>query len=509
MPNSIDYLRRQAKQLKRDFAAGDAEALARAKAVFPTVETLKHADALHVIARENGHESWPRLKLAIETAAMNRAQREERLRIALYYGQHWVTKALLKEDPDLGSDNPGLQIALYDRAAVEKALAADPASATRLIGVRSPILHLAFSRHIHAVPDRRDDMIAIAEALVRHGADVNDSCPAEPGSEHRLSALYGALGHADNTALAKWLLEHGADPNDNESLYHSTELGHHDGLKLLLKHGADPAGTNALPRAMDFDDLGAVRLLLAAGADPNEGIATHPSGQPALTVPALHQAARRMCSSELAELLIAHGADGTLAYQGHTAYALARMFGNDAVANALESAGQATALSRAERLLADAAAGKVSGRIDPNELTDEARRILGRVISSSGRLDHVKNLCALGIDPNWTDEMGMPAIHIAGWEGQAEAVEWLLTFNPDLSRKNDYGGDLLGTIIHGAEFCPARDTRNHTACAQMVLAEGATLRRSEIELCGAEGLAEFLAGWAQSHPAQVVEDRST
>jgi ankyrin repeat protein len=80
-----------------------------------------------------------------------------------------------------------------------------------------------------------------------------------------LSTLYFAIGHADNMPLARWLLEHGADPNDGESLYHSTELGHHEGLRLLLAHGADPKGTNALLRAMDFHDIEAVRMLMEGG----------------------------------------------------------------------------------------------------------------------------------------------------------------------------------------------------------------------------------------------------
>ena len=506
MSSQLDRLRRRAKALKKAFAAGDAEAVARARAVLPDVQALKHADALHIVAREEGHASWPKLKLAFEIAAMDRAGKADRLKIALYFGQHWVVERLLADDPALVHDNFGLEIAALDEAAVAARLAADPGSATRMIGVRSPILHLAFSQAWRHLPDGAARSVRIAEALVAAGADVDDSYPAEPGSEHRLSALYGALGHAGNLDLARWLLERGADPNDNESLYHSTELGHSDGLRLLLGHGARTQGTNALLRAMDFDDLEMVELLLSHGADPNEGVAQHPSGQPPVVIPGLHQAARRMCSAPIARALIAHGADGTAPYQGHTAYALARMRGNRAVAGVLEEAGQATELSETEALLAAAADGPVEGRVDPASLTDETRRILTRILGFEGTLDHVKRLVRLGIDPDWTDEQDMPAIHIAAWEGHRDAVDYLLGLDPDLGHRNMYGGDLMGTVIHGAEFCPARDRRDHMACTKAILDAGAPIHRSDIVGCGVEELAEFLTDWAETHPERVVED---
>lgn len=503
---SIDRLRREARKLRRDALAGETAALARISAVTPGLAEPKHADALHVIARENGFASWPRLKLAAEIAGADRATRADRLKRALYLGQHHVTDALLAADPDLAHENFGLEAALYDLPAVQVRLARDPGAATRAIGPRRPILHLAFSRHIHAAPDRRDAMLAIAEALLAHGADVNDGYPAEAGSPHQLSALYGALGHADNLALAEWLLAHGANPNDDESLYHSTELPHRDGLRLLLAHGARPEGTNALARALDFDDLEAVRLLLDAGADPNEGARPHPSGEPSYAIPALHQAARRMRGAEAARLLIAHGADGTHRYRGHTAYALARIYGNRAVARALEEAGQATPLDETEAILAAAARGDTPGRVDPARLDDETRRILTRILAFPDPLAHAQRLVAVGIDPAWTEEMGMPAIHVAGWEGHADAVAWLLTFAPDLAARNGYGGDLLGTIVHGSENCPARARRNHFECARLVLDAGSPIHRSELRLAADEAIAALLADWADRHPERVVEN---
>lgn len=504
MTTNLDILRRQAKQLRRAFLAGDGDARRRVDAVLGDRTPFKHADALQVIAQEAGHDSWPKLKAAYEIADMTRADRIKRLQIALYYGQHWVTDTLLKTEPDLPAYDFGLQIALYECDAVLAAIGREPGAATRPWAGRAPLLHLTFSKHIHAAPERADDMIAIANALAEAGADINAGVPAEPGSDHLLSPLYGALGHADNMRLAAWLLERGANPNDNESLYHATELGHHDGLKLLLAHGASPDGTNALARALDFDDTDAVALLLQAGANTNEDTAPHPSGQPVQAIPALHQAARRMCSRKTAELLIAHGAQGGTRYNGHTAYAFARMFGNRAVASVLEHTETALSLTAEEQIIADAADGRVTGQLSQSLLTDEMRRMMCRVAAFGDRLEHIQTLHAIGIDPDWTEEMGMPAVHIAGWEGHPDLVVWLLGLEPDLTHRNDYGGDLIGTIIHGAEFCPKRAERDHVACARHALSAGCRVQRSEIELCGVEEMTSLLNDWVEAHPDCLV-----
>jgi len=281
MTKSIEQLRRDAKELKKAHAAGDLHAQQRVANQPPRREgeALKHADYLHVIARENNFPSWPALRLAAELEGLDRAARKQRLKIALFHGQARIIDRLLSEASDLAEGDLGLQIALYDRLAVETVLHGDRTAATRPIGMRTPLCHLAFSRYFQQRPDLVNDMIAIAGMLVSHGANVDESMSVSQDNDHQLSALYGAIGHGDNMVLGRWLLEKGANPNDNESLYHATELGHHEGLEMLLAHGADPRGTNALLRAMDFNDIEAVRMLLDAGALADEFDGTHVGGE--------------------------------------------------------------------------------------------------------------------------------------------------------------------------------------------------------------------------------------
>lgn len=511
MKRSIDQLRRDAKALKKAHEAGDSDALLRVRNHRPRPEgtPLKHADYLHVIAREQNFASWPHLKLSADTVGMDRAARQQRLGLAIKNGQFWVVDAMLSADPDLPLGNIGLACCFYLRDEVERLLKDDAEAATRKAPMAPPLTILAQSKAIHLYPGREADMLAIADTLLRYGADVNAAVPAYEGNDHMLSTLYFAVGHADNMPLAKWLLEHGADPNDGESLYHATELGHHEGLRLLLAHGADPRGTNALLRAMDFHDTEAVKMLMEAGADVDEFNGEHVGGERPWVVPSLHQAARRMAPADLAELLLDAGASATRVFEGVTPYSMARVYGNAGLAKLLEERGAATSLNREETLLARAAEGRESPGeyIDPEKLPEAYRSLIRSILHlpSKDMIGHLKRLVELGIPYDMPDPEGLTPVQIAGWEGLPEIMAYLLSLKPDLGHINGYGGTLLTTILHGSENNPNRAGRDYISCLRFALEEGVALPRRAIELAGDQEIAEFLSDWAETHPGQVVE----
>lgn len=511
---SIEQLRRDAKALKKAHEAGEVHARSRIASVAPRPDgaVLKHSDYLHVIARENSFASWPSLKLAVDMLGMDVAAKRQRLKIAVHEGQFKVVEQLLADTPTLADGDLGLEIALYRREAVEAALQTEPGRATDMLGMASPLIHLAHSRMIKVWPEREAGMLAIAELLLANGADVNLGSPAHEGSDHQLSPLYFAIGHSDNMVLGRWLLEHGANPNDNESLYHSTELGHHDGLRMLLEHGADPKGTNAMLRAMDFHDLAAVQMLLDAGVLADEFNDAPVGGEPPFVVTALHQAARRMCGSDMANVLLDAGADPTRQFEGSSAYGYARVFGNAAVAQAIEARGFSVDLTPEEILLAKAAdGGAMDGEtIDPEKLPKAYQNIIRMTlhlpdVKGNGKLDHVKRLVVLGMDYDRPDSDGLTPVQLAGWEGLPDVMAYLFSLKPDLNHINGYGGTLLSTIIHGSENCPMRAERDHISCLRLALNEGIGLPRRAAELAGEEAIAAFLADWAQAHPEQIVE----
>ncbi len=502
MTKQIDQLRRDATALKKAFHVQDAAALARVKAHMPRGPgaDLKHADFLHVVARENGFASWPHLKASAGSQGMDRARRQQRLGQALKLGHDHLTRALLDADPTLPDGNLALSILLYDRAGVARMIEADPKRALAPGPLAPPLTILAQSKAIHLYPDREADMLAIAALLLDHGADVNHAHDSLP-------VLYFAIGHAGNMALGEWLLDHGADPNDGESLYHAVELGHHGGLRLLLAHGADPIGTNVLPHAMDFHDVEAVKLLIGAGALAGQFNPDSVGGEAPWTRPVLHQAARRMSSPEMVKLLLDNGADPTLVYEGITPYAAARIFGNTGLARALEARGAATELSSTEALLARVADGEEPAGefIDPARLSAAARTIINDIAALPGKLAHLNRLAAIGVEYDRPGSSGVPPVQTAGWHGLPEVMKALLRLKPDLAHVNDFGGTLLGTILHGAGNCHQRADRDYIACLQLALEEGVALPRGLWDRVPDPEIAAFLRDWARARPGQVVD----
>ena len=142
MPNqSIETLRRKAKMLRKAYRAGEPDARALVARHLPKGKeggALKHADFLHVVAREAQFESWPKLKFAAEKVGLDRLARQRLLRQALFHGQQWKVDALLASEPDLADGDLASALGLYDLNAIEQAIARDSACATAEIAGGGP-----------------------------------------------------------------------------------------------------------------------------------------------------------------------------------------------------------------------------------------------------------------------------------------------------------------------------------------------------------------------------------
>jgi hypothetical protein len=72
-PN-LEHLKNQARKLLRVRLAGDESAISRFSNVGLTGENPKLSDALHVMAREYGFDTWPKLKLHIAAGSGDPAE---------------------------------------------------------------------------------------------------------------------------------------------------------------------------------------------------------------------------------------------------------------------------------------------------------------------------------------------------------------------------------------------------------------------------------------------------
>src|SRR6476660_5621642 len=110
---SLDSLRKQAKKLARDIAAGDAGAIARARAHLPMVDLpLTQRNAQLVIAREYGYAGWQDLTAEVRKRVGNGLEgAATQARRAIHDNDVERLKQLLAEYPPLlswdGDDDDG------------------------------------------------------------------------------------------------------------------------------------------------------------------------------------------------------------------------------------------------------------------------------------------------------------------------------------------------------------------------------------------------------------------
>jgi ankyrin repeat protein len=202
---------------------------------------------------------------------------------------------------------------------------------------------------------------------------------------------------------------------------------------------------------LDREDLVGTTLLLDAGADPAD---TNGRGETGL-----HWAVWRDRSPAIAALLLARGAPiDARRVDGRTAYAMAVLFGRDALRDALRDAGADTTLSAMDRYLEArnaAGPGRDGSPPGPPPAPTAADAHLLPDLANASRLAGVGALLAAGIGVDERGEHGATALHFACWNGVDTLVDLLLARGAD-TRIADrmFNAAPAGWLLHGAQFCP-------------------------------------------------------
>lgn len=486
---NLESLKKSAKKLKKALKAGDDPiSHQRFIAVFGSrkkSESANHSDCLHILAVENDFKSWRDLLTTIEIQDQDQAVRKSYLGKALFNGNNYTAQKLINLYPETPKDSFWLQVALLNKDEVQKFLEEKPELATTPQGERYPIHYLTFTSFHQEVQSLKKAQLEILELLLDHGADINR--PLKTEENHSLSPLYGAIGNYPNYELAKALLEKGANPNDNESLYHSTEYRDTSLTKLLFQHGAIVGNTNAFYRQLDIESVEGVKLFLEEGTHPNDPLYRHPSGSTIDERNALHHAIMRGRGAEIGKLLIEAGADTTQTFEDNSLYSLAIKYGNTSMKELLEELELSHELSLKDQFFEIVFFQSESQSNEDlksflekhpsmyESMGEIEKQILTELAMKKENNNAVKACIEAGFDPNKKGESGMIPLHSAGWWGNIELVKFLLPLS-DTEVLNDYGGDALGTILHGSQFCPGKDNGHYLECVKEALKAGATVK---------------------------------
>ena len=481
---TLDNLKREAKRWLKALRANVADARVRLDRVLqnaPEIPTLR--DVQRALALEHGLPGWTALKSRVQDAGVSAGERSREINWFLenacpdhhvrggpahVRARHTAIR-LLEHDPDLATADFYTSVVCGEIAEVERALLAQPSLANtkssapsdarhtaghqgdlnRDLGPKGwePLLYLCFTRLPLQSVD--ENSVAIARALLDRGADPNVYFMA--GSS-RYTPMVGAIGegeedrppHQHRDELVRLLLERGAYPYDNQVLYnihfhtnflwffemiyeHSLKTGRKadwddPNWSMLGMGGYGPGAYYWLGVAVGKNDLPLAEWMLAHGASPSVAESNHPK----FVKRSLHELALRNGFTEMADLLLRHGAEPSN-------YVPDERERFTAAALRLDHSEVERALTRLPEW-----------RSSTDAIFEAARR---------NRADAVALLIDAGISPNVATPKGETALHIAAYHDAIEAATLLIDRGADIDPiESDWSNTPLGAAVYAQNF---------------------------------------------------------
>jgi ankyrin repeat protein len=491
-PN-LEHLKKQARVLLRERLDSDPSAAALFASANIKSENPKIADALHVVAREYGFETWPALKVHVEMTSEDAVE---------------VLIAAIK------SNNASL---------VREAFARHPSLKSR---INEPLPNYGFEAPaiIAAVNHGNREMV---DTLLELGANINERSRWWAGS-------FGVLDSA-NHELAAYLITRGATVD----IHAGARLGMIDRIREMI------AGNPQLVHARGGDGqfplhfastVEIAALLLEHGADINARDIDHESTAAQYMVcirPYRHDVARYLISrgaqtdilmtSAVGDLpavsrLLAHDPDvvrtqvgekyfpkmdprsGGSIYifgfgWGKTPHMVAHQFGHGEVFELLmQRSSPWLRLAQACDIHDEALARKIVAE-HPRLIESLSPLATRRIIGATTR-NNTKAV-ELMLDAGWPsavfNDQNQTPLHFAAWHGNLAMVRALLAHQAPVNVfETEHGGSPLGWVLHGSLNSWHRDSGDYAGVTRELLAAGADIPKPERPLEATEEVLEII-----------------
>ena len=469
---SLEQLKHQAKDLLKQYLAGEPVAADRLRALYPEVGgKFRLHDAQLVIAREYGFASWARLKEHVESLLLETGDPIELLKNAFHANDASLLRKLLDRFPRF---KPMINepIGPFDSPAITNVRTREMLDvlleAGADINARSRWWAGGFGLLHNAEPD-------LATYAIQRGANVDVHAAARLGLTERLRELVAAnpalvharggdgqtpLHFAGTIEVAKFLLEHGADIDARDVDHESTPAQwmmreRQEIVRFLVQRGCK------------------TDILMAAGLGDADLVGKHLDADPGC----IHV---RVSDEYFPKTN--HRAGGTI-YQWTlgwyvSAHEVARQFNRDDIFRLLMERSPADVKLIAACWAADETTVK-------NLVANHAGLLAGLSTASQRQIAHaarnnnfaaVRVMLAAGLPVDAVGQHQGTPLHWAAFHGNAEMAREILRCHPPLEQADaDFHSTPLGWAIHGSEHGWNCKTGDYAGTVELLLKAGANL----------------------------------
>ncbi len=472
---SLEQLKHQAKDLRKQFHAGEPAAMERVRATYPGLTANKEEFRLHdaqlVIAREYGFASWVKLKDHVESILLETGEPLELLKQAFHADDAtWLRKLLARfpqfkkliNEPIGPFDSPVIaNVRSREMLDVLLEAGADINAKSRWWAGGFGLLH-------NAAPD-------VAAHAIERGAKVDAHAAARLGMLAKLRELVSAdpqlvhqrggdgqtpLHFASTIEIAAFLLDNGADIDARDLDHESTPA------QWMIRERQEVARF-LVQRGCKTD------LLLAAALGDASLVRKHLDADP--------ESIHLRVTDEFFPK-INHKAGGTI-YQWTlgwyvSPHEVAKEFGHDDVYQLLMSRSPEDVKLIAACWAGDEATVNSLVAGHPRLVTGLSHGYERHVAlaARNNNLTATRLMLTAGLAVDSLGQHRATPLHWAGFHGNSQMAREILRHHPPLELKDaDFHGTPLGWAIYGSEHGWHRETGDYAGTVDLLLQAGAKL----------------------------------